>query len=111
MTWSGMMVMIRAGSSVVLIRMSPLATTSKVGVRMAAVRNATIDNVSRRMRLDHFRTRDGSHPGRTAEPSLVFTLLLSHVVILSIVGNGEVAIVEGTGGSQRGAVSAEGKPH
>ena len=38
--------MIRAGTSVVLIRMAPLTTTSEVRVRMAAVWNATIYNVA-----------------------------------------------------------------
>ena len=77
--------MIRAGTSVVLIRMTPLTTTSEVRVRMAAVWNATIHNVARGVGLDYFGSRDGSHPGRTAQPPLVLTLLLPHVVIFSIV--------------------------
>jgi hypothetical protein len=80
-TWSVMVMM----SSVVLIRMSPLATASKVRMRVAAVRNTTIDNVPRRAGLDDFLPGDGSHPGRTAQPSLVLTLLLPHFIILSIV--------------------------
>ena len=85
MTWSVMMVMIRAGTSVVLIRMSPLTTTSEVRMGMGAVWNATIHNVPRRVGLDYFRSGDGSHPGRTAQPPLVLALLFPPVVILSIV--------------------------
>jgi hypothetical protein len=69
----------------VLIRMSPLTVTGEVRVRVAAVWNATINNVPRRVGLNYFRSGDGSHPCRTAQSSLVLTLLLPRIFILSIV--------------------------
>ena len=80
-----LMVMMRTGNRVVLIRMSPLTMTSEVRMRMAAVWNATINNVPGRVGLDYFRSGDGGHAGRTTQPSLVLTLLLPRIVILSIV--------------------------
>lgn len=107
------MVMVRVDASRMLIRMTPLTVTSEVGMRMAAVWNAPIDNVARRVGLDRLRSGNGGHPGWTAESPLVLTLHVARVVILPIVGDDEVAIRrgEGPGGGQWGAVSAEGEAH
>ena len=95
--WSVMMVMMmRVGARrVLLIRMCPLNMTGKVRMRVTAVGNGPIDKVGRRVGLDWFGTRDGGHPCRTAESPLVLTLPVARVVILSIVGNDEVAIARG----------------
>ena len=105
--------MMRIGTRVALIRMSPLTMTSEVRMRMAAVWKTAIDNVARRVDLNYIRLRDGSGPGRTAEPSLVLTLLLAQIIILPIVRDGEIAIVSGEGsrGSEGSAAGAEGEPH
>ena len=107
------MTMMRAGSRVVLIRMSPLTMTNEVRMGMAAMWKAIIGNVPRRVGLDHFRLGDGGHPSRTTQPSLVFTLLLPEIIILSIVRNGEITIMSGEGpwGTKRSAASTEGEPH
>ena len=105
------MVMMEVDASGVLIRVCPLAVTSKVRMGMTAVWNAPIDDMTRRVGLDYFRSGDGGNPGWTAESPLVLTFLVASIVILSIVGNDKVAITSGEGprGSQWGTVSAEGE--
>jgi hypothetical protein len=100
-----MMVIMRAGSSGILIRMSPLTVTSELRMRVAPVWEVPIDNVAGRAGLDH----GGRHPGRATKSSLVLTLLLARIVVLSVVGYGEVTIVGGEGprGRERGTISAE----
>lgn len=103
-----MMVMVRASAGVILIRMSPLTMTSKLRMRMTAMGYAPINNVAGGMGLDCLLAWDWGCPGRTAEPSLVFTLLVAHI-ILSIVRNGKVTIMSGEGPwrSQGGTVGAQ----
>ena len=88
-----MMVMMRAGSSGILIRMSPLTVTSELRMRVAPMWEVPIDNVAGRTGLDH----GGGHSGRTTKPSLVLTLLFAPIFVLSVVGDGEVSIVGGEG--------------
>lgn len=92
-----MMVMMGIRARRILIRMSPLTMTGEVRVGITAVWDALVNDVSRRMGMDEFRSRDGGHPGWTAEPSFVLTFLVAGVVIVSIVGNDEVAITSGEG--------------
>ena len=95
-----MVMMMGVEGSRVLIRMAPLTVTSKVRMRVTAVWNGSIDDVGGRVGRDWIGSGNGGHPGRTAEPPLVFALLFAGVVIVSIVGNDEVTITsgEGTGG-------------
>lgn len=78
-----MMVMMRASVGRVLIRMTPLAVTGKLRMRVTTVWKSLIDNVTRRVRLDHLGF--GGSPSRATEPSLVFAFLFAWVAILSIV--------------------------
>lgn len=103
------MVMMRASSGVIMIRMTPLAMTSKLRMRMTTVGNAPIDNVAGWMGLDYIRLGDRRGPDWAAEPSFVLALFVTRIVFLSIVGNGEVAVVSGerTRCSERSTVGAE----
>lgn len=99
----------RASAGMILIRMSPLAMTGELRVRVAAVWNALINNMTGRVGLDYVRSGNGSGPGRTAESSLVLTILVARIIILSVVRNGKVAVVsrERARGCQGGVIGAK----
>ena len=92
-----MMVMMRTSAGMILIGMSPLTMASKLRMRMTAMGDTPINNVAGGVGLDCLRARNWSSPGGAAEPALVFTLLVAHIIILSIVRNGKVTIMSGEG--------------